>query len=302
VAGEVPWFALLVLLAGSSFGLVSTVMKFAYRYGFTVQDVTDGQYLIAAVLLWGITLVWPRGKRVTNQQWLLLGALGLAGAGTSYAYYRALTLLPASLAIVLLFQFSWIVLLMDILVTRRLPSLQKWLGVVMITVGTILAVGLLQGGLGSFPLWAVGLGVLSALFYSCTLYLSAYVKTESSPALRSAITVTVSTIAICCIFPPSSSMVHALPRGLWVWGLLAALFSQVIPNLLMLIAIPRTGGRMAGVLGSIELPVAVLVAHVMLNEVISLAQWIGVILILAGIFVSEWNFHFVSTKFQRKTV
>lgn len=299
---EMPWFALLVLFAGSSFGLVSTVMKTAYQHGFTVQEVTDGQYLFATVVLWLLALAWPKRAQIPRKQWLLLAILGVAGAGTSYAYYRSLTLLPASLAIVLLFQFSWMVLLMDILVTRRLPGRQKWIGVVLITAGTILAVGLLQGDLGSFPLWAIGLGVLSAVFYALTLYLSGYVDTRSSPAVRSAVAVTVSSIAILCIFPPSMGMAHALPRGLWQWALMAALFGQVIPQLFMLIAIPRTGGRMAGVLGSIELPVAVLVAHVALGEDVSFLQWTGVFLILVGIFVSEWNFNLTSTKFYRKTV
>jgi drug/metabolite transporter (DMT)-like permease len=299
---KVPWFAFLVLLAGSSFGLVSTVMKSAYEHGFNVQEVTDGQYVFATLLLWMLVALWPRGTRIPRRQWFLLFALGIAGAGTSYTYYRSLTLLPASLAIVLLFQFAWIVMLMDILVTRRLPTAQKWVGVIMITMGTVLAVGLLEGHLGHFPWWAIFLGLLSAVFYAATLYLSGYVDTGSSPALRSAVTVSVSGIAICCIFPPSIGMVHALAGGLWLWVLLSALFSQVIPQLLMLIAIPHTGGRMAGVLGSIELPVAVLVARIVLGETVSTAQWCGVALIMLGIVVSEWNLRFVSVKSRRKSV
>jgi drug/metabolite transporter (DMT)-like permease len=289
VMRKLPIYAILVLLAGSSFGVVSSIMKLAYRSGLTVQEVTDGQYLSAALLLWIIAAVWPRGQRIAGRrQWLYLLVLGTAGAGTSFSYYQALTYLPASLGIVLLFQFAWIVLVIDIVVTRRLPGAEKWVGTLLIVVGTILAVGLLAAKIEKFPAWAIIYGLLSAVFYSITLYVSGYVETRSSPALRSAINVTVSLALILVVFPPNF-MNESLHWGNFVWwGLMAALFSQVVPVMLMFMAIPHTGGRMAGVLGSVELPVAVFVAFIVLHEHVTLIRWLGVVLILAGIIVSEW--------------
>ncbi|OFW77127.1 MAG: hypothetical protein A2201_10510, partial [Alicyclobacillus sp. RIFOXYA1_FULL_53_8] len=253
--------------------------------------------------LWPIALFWRKGRPVSARQWGLLTLIGLAGAGTSYTYYMSLTRLSASLAIVLLFQFAWIVLLIDALVTRRMPALEKLLGIVLIVIGTVLAVGLGGAGgahhgnpgkvtfglLASAPLWAVLLGLSSAVFYSLTLYLSAYVDMESSPVLRSAITLTVSGIVMAVVFSPVHFYTVSLWHGLWYWGSLVAVFSQTLPMLLMYIAIPRIGGRMAGVLGSIELPVAVLVAHLVLSESVTPMRWLGVVLILVGIVVSEWR-------------
>lgn len=284
-----PLYALLMLLAGSSFGLVSPLMKLAYAHGFGVADVTNAQYLFAALTLWPLALLWPKGRRLSGKQWLILGILGLAGAGTSFTYYLSLTTLPASLGIVLLFQFSWIVLLMDSLIARRRPALEKLIGIGMIVLGTILAVGVTGASLPGVPIWAVGLGLLSAVFYALTLYLSAYVDVETSPALRSAVTVTVSGIVILPAFSPTHLYSVALWHGIWWWGLAVALFSQTVPVILMYTSIPRIGGRMAGVLGSIELPVAVLSAHLILGEPMASPRWLGVLLILAGITVSEWT-------------
>lgn len=284
-----PWYAFLMLLAGSSFGIVSPIMKMSYAHGFGAADVTNAQYLFAAITLWPLALIWPKGKRVSGKQWGILMVLGLAGAGTSYTYYLSLTKLPASLGIVLLFQFAWIVLLMDSLVTRRVPAIEKLLGIVMIILGTILAVGIMGSKLPPVPLWAVLLGLLSAFFYSLTLYLSAYVDPDTSPALRSAITVTISGISILPFFPPAHLYLVTLWQGIWGWGLLVALFSQTLPLILIYLAIPRIGGRMAGVLGAIELPVAVLAAHIVLGEPVAPVRWFGVLLILAGILVSEWT-------------
>ncbi|MCL6517415.1 DMT family transporter [Alicyclobacillus sp.] len=322
------WYAILVLLGGSCYGLVSPLIKLSLDHGFSVEDVTDGQYLAAVVILWAIRLLsWGTGRLRHRRdafigdtafhagadrramrpepaergwagrpgsgpwrdprQWLLMAVIGACGAVTSFAYYKALSVLPASLGIVLLFQFSWMVLVIDILVTRRLPSLEKWIGAAAIFIGTILAVGLIGQPMGTFPLWAFALGLLSALSYALTLYLSAFLREDTSPLTRSAITVSVSTVVIFCLIPPRLLVDGALAHGLWLWAVLVSLFGQTLPMLLMLKAIPHTGGRMAGVLGSIELPVAVLAAWLVLGEDVAWLRWMGVVLILAGIVVSE---------------
>ncbi|MCL6632219.1 MAG: EamA family transporter [Alicyclobacillus herbarius] len=281
-------FVVLMLVAGSCFGVISPLMKLSYAHGFTAQQVTDAQYGFAVVILWALGVWQAHRLRLPLRQWLLLAVLGASGAGTSLCYYLSLTRLPASLGIIMLFQFAWMVMVIDILVTHRLPATQKWLGLLMIVLGTILAVGILGERLPRFPMWAVGLGLLGGLFYALTLYLSGYVDEATPPVTRSAVTVTFSGLVILPFFPPSFLWDGSIPRGLWLWGGLVALFGQVLPMLCMLLSIPRIGGRMAGVLASVELPVAVLSAHLVLGEPVSWLRWLGVVLILLGICVSEW--------------
>jgi drug/metabolite transporter (DMT)-like permease len=298
---KVWWYALLVLLAGSSYGFVSTIMKIGYDEGFTVEQATDAQYLVGLVCLWIIALLWPGNRRIAKSQWWVLAVVGLTSAGTSYTYFLALTHLPASLAIVLLFQFTWMVVLIDILVTKQWPPLQKWLGLLLICAGTVLAVGLFEQSIGRFAPWAVVCGLLSGLCYAISLYVSGYADPNTNPAFRSALTATVATVAIFTVFHPTSLLQPGLWHRLWPWALVSGLFAQVIPLSLMLIAIPHTGGRMAGVLGSIELPVAVLSAAVFLHEPVSLLRWVGVVMILAGIVVSELDWERRSVEVRRDT-
>lgn len=281
-------YSILILLAGTSYGVGSSVLKTAYAHGFNVQDVTFAQFLIAAIMMWGLRAVTGRRKRrIAPAQWILLGSLGLVGAGTSFTYYESLTRLPASVGIVLLFQFAWIVLVIDIVVQRRLPSLERWIGMALIVAGTILAVKLIGSPLPPVPIWAILLGLLSAVAYSLTLYLSGYTDAQTSPFTRAALIISFSAVIILIPFHHHPHFLITMHRGLWFWGSAMALTAQVIPMLLMIIAIPRTGGRVAGVLGSVELPVAVLVARAWLGESVSGVQWLGIFLILGGIVVSE---------------
>jgi drug/metabolite transporter (DMT)-like permease len=284
-----PGYALMVLIAGSCFGLISPLLKISYDFGFTTAEATDVQYVLGLIPLWLMMPFWRQGKkRITRRQWPILAVIGLASAGTSYTYYSALLYLPASLAIVLLFQFTWMVMVIDIVVTRRLPTRSKWIGAGLIVIGTILAVGLLEERFVHFPLWTIGFGLLAGFCYAVTLYLSAYVHTDTSPILKSAVIVTIATVVVFIPFPPTFMQHIGTVKNFWLWGFLMALFSQIVPPILMMIAIPHTGGRMAGVLGSIELPVAVLSAWIILGEQVNVIRWIGVVLILVGIIISEW--------------
>lgn len=284
-----PWVPITMMIgAACSYGVISTVLKLAYRHGFLTVEVTSAQYDIACVMVWLVAACWRSNKTVRGRQLPLLACIGLLGAGTSYAYYFALTRLPASLAIVLLFQFTWMVPVMDMIVHRHWLRRRQTAGVVLILVGTVLAVGLGRHGSSGFSLWGVMLGLASGLCYGLQLFLAGYMDDESSPALQSALMVTTSAIVATAVSWPKWIWNGRLWHGLWLWGGLAALFAQVIPMLLIAMSIPRIGGRMAGVFGAAELPTAVVFAAVLLGERVTAEQWAGSAIILLGIVVSEW--------------
>lgn len=282
-------YILLMLVASSAYGLVSPILRNAYQAGLDVNTATDLQYVLAVVALWIVAIFRHRGKPIRGVQWLLIGGIGLCNAVFCYAYYQALIVLPASIGIVFMFQFVWMTMGIDILVKRQLPGLFKWIGLAFILFGTVLSVGIDPAAWRAIPLWAAGLGLLAALSYAGTLYLSGYNDPDISPEVRSALVITVATLLIFLVFSPAD-MVHALvihPAVSFYWGGWIALLSQVLPTLLVLIAIPRIGGRMAGVLGTLELPVAIFGAWLFNGDHVSPTRWIGVVLILGGILVSE---------------
>lgn len=54
-------------------------------------------------------------------------------------YGFAVEQLPASIAIVLLFQFTWIGVILEAVVDRKLPSREKVISMVILLIGTVLA-------------------------------------------------------------------------------------------------------------------------------------------------------------------
>ncbi|MDV7401220.1 EamA family transporter, partial [Arthrospira platensis SPKY1] len=67
------------------------------------------------------------------------------------------------------------------------------------------------------------------------------------------------------------------------WGILLALFGTILPPMLLNAGFPHTGISLGSIVASIELPVSVLMAYVLLSEVVLWSQWMGIILILLAI-------------------
>ncbi|MDI3257033.1 MAG: DMT family transporter [Kyrpidia sp.] len=276
-------------LGASSYGLISPVLKSAFAYGYSMEGVTAAQYIVA-LLFWATAAITARSgvRPDSRDRWRLL-ALGLFGSGgTTVLYYRSLVYLPASLAIVLLFQFTWIAILMETFLEKKRLTARRLQALVMILLGTGLAVGLLQDQWqGGISLGGVALALGAAVTYSVLLYGTGKIAVNTSPIHRSLFISLGAGLPILLSTPPAAYVGAPSIAGLYGWGALVALLAQVVPPLLFAVAIPAVGGGAAAVLGSMELPVAVVAAALILKEPVGWDRWLGVALILLGVVWSE---------------
>ncbi|MDB5085760.1 MAG: hypothetical protein JWN30_2646, partial [Bacilli bacterium] len=239
-------------------------------------------------------------RKLTRKSVALLVILGIVSSGTTIFYYEALQFVSSSIGIVLLFQFTWMVVVIDSVVTRVMPSMRQWLSVLLILIGTICAVklqgqGAASGAAPGLSGATIGylLGLLSAATYAVYLVLLERVHTDTPPVVNTSIMVLTSLVIAIAVFPAAfaeifSMVVHPKPGmpgviGLLTWTSLIAVFGQVIPPLLFNRGIPVIGGAAAGILGAMELPVGMIASLFLVHEQIVLLQWLGIVLILAGI-------------------
>ncbi|GIM45459.1 multidrug transporter [Collibacillus ludicampi] len=280
----------LVLLGGASYGLLSPLVKSAYHAGFSAEDVTSSQFTAAMLVIWiGAFFRIKQFRLLTRRDLGILAIIGVLSTGTTLFYYTSLVWLPASLAIVLLFQFTWVTMLIDFLVTRKKPTIHRWIALALILAGTVMAVNLWHEEWGNVSLLGLILGILSAVSYSLFLYVNGRIRSKAPAIVNSAVLVTTSAVTIYFVFPPAFLWNGTLPQGLWVWAFLIGCLGQVIPPVLFTIGIPKIGGSLAAVLGAIELPVGVVASFLILREPILLIQWMGVLLILGGMIVAQWQ-------------
>lgn len=281
-------YILLVFLGACSYGILSTIVKLAYGQGYSPAEVIGGQMFFGLVLTLLPSLFFLR-KRPRKGQWLLLVAVGLTVGSTGIFYYNALQYIPASIAIVLLFQFTWMGVFAEAILNRRLPDRQTASSLIILLIGTLLAGGIFEsGGIEEFNLIGVCLGLLSAVSYTLFLLFSGKAATTVHPWVRSASMAFGSFLLASVIYPPVFLFNGALWEGLFPYVSLLAFFGILLPTVLFNFGIPHIGAGMAAILGAAELPMAVISSYFVLHESVSMLQLVGVIVILLGIVLPEW--------------
>lgn len=287
------WLSVILVLIGAcSYGFVATTVKLAYADGFTVPQVTVAMSTIGALVLWLMVFLRPRTWRnpFSGGGWKLL-FIGIFGMSLTTIFYNTtLEKLNASLAIILLFQFTWITLVLDCVSRRVWPNRYQWLSIAIVLLGTVLAVGVSEESFARFTAMGVILGLLSALTYSLFLWMTGYIKTDHDPVMRSAMTLTGVLIVIYGFYIPFIAGGVALPANLGkllLWALLIGTLSYIIPTVTMNFGIPKIGSSLASMLCAMELPVVTIVAYTLLNEKVTMLQWLGILFILTGIVIAE---------------
>jgi len=289
------WTAIvLILLGAASYGILSPFIKIAYRSGWNDGEITASQMTLGTVITWLLVLI--RRKSWSNPfraPWIKLSAVGIIGlAMTTVVYNITLMELDATLAIVLLFQFTWITVVMNAIANRRWPNRYQMAAIFLVLTGTLLAVNVFAIDWQRFSIRGIIYGLSAAFSYSLFLFLIERIKDKdtipTNPLMKSAIMLTAALVPIYWIYPPQF-FVQPGAGSLLLWGLLLGTLGQVIPTLFFNIGIPRLGSSFSAMLGSVELPVAVLGALLIVGEKVVTVQWLGMLLILLGIVVSEFE-------------
>lgn len=294
-----------VFTGAVSYGVLSTIVVLAYRGGFQLGEIVGAQLLTGFVLSWLLvfytknrelkkTFQRERGPAAstvyTSLTWKQRILLMLAGAPTvvtGLLYYQSLRYIPASLAIILLFQFTWISVLIQAISTSRRPGKTMLLALLVILGGTLLAAGFIGEDTIHFNRLGVIFGLLAAVSYSLFILFSGKAVPSAHPVYRSAWMITGGFILLSVLFPPYFLFNGLLWGPLSLFGFLLGLFGAFIPPLLFAIGVPHIGEGMAGILGAAELPVAVLLSSLVLHEHVGELRWAGVVLILAGVALPE---------------
>ncbi|MBO1510921.1 EamA family transporter [Metabacillus bambusae] len=274
-------YSSLVLLGACSYGILSVIVKLAYKQGFTVSKVIGSQYLFGFLLML-VPFLFLK-KSFTRKDVLSLIVAGITTSLTGLFYGKSLETLSASIAVVLLFQFTWIGIIIEALANRKAPSKEKICAMIILFIGTILAGGGLTNSLLDLSPIGVIYGLLSAVSFAFFIFVSGRVAIHLPALTRSFFMSTGALLFLLIILSPDFIINGSLGDGLWKYGSLLGFFGVLLPVLLFSIGAPKIGTGLATIIGAAELPTAVIASVIILNEHVSFTQIIGVLIILIGI-------------------
>jgi len=299
---------LLVGLGSSFYGMLATFVKLSYKEGFTTAEVTTAQFVLGILGMFLLNLFQSGiGKKkatpITQKDKLKLILAGTSMGCTSLFYYLSVQYIDVSVAIVLLMQSVWISVVVEAVLTKKMPNGQKIISVLLVLFGTVLATNILKQQIeldwkGLF--W----GFLAACSFSTTMFTANTIAIYASP-LRKTLFMLLGGGVIVGLFLVFSQIgplhIEGL-RGLYYhfsdneagirpfdfsiflkYGLILSLFGTILPPILFNAGFPKAGLGLGSIVSAVELPVSVTMAFVLLDEKVEFIQWLGICIILFAI-------------------
>lgn len=279
----------MVFAGACSYGILSTFVKLAYQEGYSAADISISQAFTGMVVLWLWVMARRRytgNKTSLRLPWTSCWPVLLTGTTiglTSFVYYVSVQYIPASVAIILLMQFTWMGVLLDRIFFKKKAGVVQLITIVIILVGTLLAAGITRVNPDASFFKGVGYALAAAFFYA--IYIVANSRTgHTIPALqKSAMIMTGSTMGLLVVNIQPLILDNHFDAGLIKWALFLALFGTIIPPVLFARGMPKIGPGLSAIIMTAELPVAILCANVILHEPIGGWQWAGIFLMLLAI-------------------
>ncbi|UZT97672.1 DMT family transporter [Chryseobacterium fluminis] len=299
---------LFVGIGASIYGMLATFVKLAYQDGYTTSEVTTSQFVLglAGLLILNFIQTVTSKQKLSSPTAKEVKTLLIAGTSlgcTSLFYYIAVQYINVSIAIVLLMQSVWFSVVVESFITKKLPNARKVISVVIVLIGTVLATNLVNESI-EIDWHGIFWGLMAAASYTLTMFTSNTLATHLPVFRKSIIMLCGGSIVVFAFlffaqigplysdglkslylnFTENTQHIHAFNYSiLWKYGLILSLFGTIIPPILFNVGFPNAGLGLGSIVSSLELPVSVTMAFVLLGEKVILIQWAGIALILFAI-------------------
>lgn len=299
---------LFVGLGAAMYGMLATFVKMAYNHGYTTAEVTSAQFTIGLVGLFLISSIGERlsKKEIVRPKKLDVYKLVLAGTsygGTSLFYYLSVQYIDVSIAIVMLMQSVWMSVVLEGIINKELPNTRKIIATVVVLGGTLLATNAIDSN-ATINIKGIFWGLLAATSYTITMFTSNKVANYLPATKKSLIMlcggglVIFSFLFLSQVGPYYFDSIRSFsiqfgnnPANIrpfdfsiyYTFGLFLAICGTVLPPIFLNKGFPHSGLGLGSIVSSIELPVSVGMAYILLNESVLVIQWIGISLILCAI-------------------
>lgn len=299
---------LLVGFGASIYGMLATFVKLAYKEGFTTAEVTTSQFIIGILGLFLLNIfqsftskkALPQPKK--SDVWKLISA-GTSLGFTSLFYYLSVQYINVSIAIVLLMQSVWIGVVVESVITKKFPTTRKVISTILILTGTLMATNVINSEI-ELDWRGVFWGMMAACSFSTTMFTANRIG-NYLPVFRKSFLMLIGGLIVVMTYsffaqigPVNFAWVRDLMNYdaaslanlkefdfsiFWRFGIFLAVFGTILPPILFNLGFPKVGLGLGSILSSMELPVSVLFAYILLGEQVLGIQWLGIAVILSAI-------------------
>jgi drug/metabolite transporter (DMT)-like permease len=241
-----------------------------------------------AIALWLRSRPDEKAEKLTPRDWLAIAGLGFVGYYlASFLDFLGLQYVGAGLGRLILFLYPTMVLLLSFLFLRKAPTRRELLALVICYTGVAFILSNRLGGEsieGRLYMLGVLFIVASALSYAIYLVAGSQMVKRVGTMRFTAYTMIISTFpAVVQFFFMEPLAALRLPTQVWVYAIVMATFSTVLPVFLQAEALKRIGASHFALLGALGPLSTAFLSAVGLEERFGPLQSLGAALVIAGV-------------------
>ena len=279
--------ALYIAIGACSYGILATFVKIANNNGIGTAGLAFSQYLFGALVLSLLSNLFSRNSKKpqpgTSSKYpkLKLVLFGTFLGLTSSFYYLSIQYVPVSVGIILLMQTIWMGVALEFFMARHLINSTKLIGAGVALLGTVLAAKVFESDI-DLDWRGIGYGLLAAASYTGVMFATSKISLELPLWKRTKYLVYGGLLIIILFWN-----FQIIEEFSWIvflkWGSFLGFFGTILPPILFNKGMPKIGTGLGSIISALEIPVSVFSAYLLLNEQISLLQWLGIIVILVAV-------------------
>jgi drug/metabolite transporter (DMT)-like permease len=262
----------LVVLSGVSGAWINVFTKLAFRAGLNVPTFLALRAALACAAMWCLLFLIQPPVRVSARLFWRLLALGALGYATqSLLYNEAIHRLPAGVAVLGLYTYPAMVVVLSLLMGRERMSWIKLLALSLSLIGVALVLSVPTHGINSA---GAILAVSSAGVWAIVLLAAEKPAQLVPPVLYAAAVLTGMAFSFDALGLASGRLDLSVHASAWVWLVLSAL-ALLVGVAATAAAVARIGPVSVAIGNTIEPLATVLLATIILSERLSGLQLLG---------------------------
>lgn len=280
-----------VILAGILWGTSGVFFNLLKPYGFSPLHMTAMRGVVAAIFMAFYVLFRDRELyRITFKEFIIFALGGLSVFGVAVCYYAAIDLSSVSTAVILMYTAPVFVTVYSVLFMGEKLSVKKFAAIVIIIAGCALVSGVI-GGMKFSPL-GILMGLLAGICYSAyNIFTKIGMMQKSNPlssALYCFIVMGIASLLFCHV-PEALPLIAVSPVKIILLILGIGIMTCFLPYILYTAALKDIPAGTASSLSIIEPMAATVFSVAFFGEKITLASFLGIVLILTAVFMLSRN-------------
>ncbi|MGP3702425.1 MAG: DMT family transporter [Candidatus Bathyarchaeota archaeon] len=282
---------ILVFMAGICWGSAGVLSKLVMSIGFPPEVVAMYRILLGFILLFLIFLIFKFSLlKVKKHQLILLALGGTVGValGTT-AYFYAVKLVSASIAVILLYTYPVFVLIFSKKFLGEKIIQLKVLAAVLVFIGCFLTVRGYDLSTTQLNFAGILMGLVSSFSFTFYTILSRFMLNSTSEENITLYTLGFGGMILLIINILTGKTPIILDAEFWFLTLLLAIIPTVLAFTFFIFGLKNVEASKAGVYTTSEVISALTLAYIVLGERLELLQLIGALTVFFSILVIYYS-------------